>query len=118
MTSLPLHSKRLYQEFVIDLYIFVESSRLRYIRSNQRQLKVEIYQGITETLEDEGHIDVKKIILPSTFIGGPRSMLQLYQDAMALVKLYGKPSLFITMIANLRWPEIKDCLVGNQVPSD
>ncbi|MBW0498906.1 hypothetical protein O181_038621 [Austropuccinia psidii MF-1] len=69
-------------------------------------------------LEDEGHIDGKRIILPSTFIGGTRSILQLYQDAMALVKLYGKPSLFITMTANPRWPEIKDCLVSNQVPSD
>ncbi|MBW0507582.1 hypothetical protein O181_047297 [Austropuccinia psidii MF-1] len=56
MVFLPLHSKRLYQEFVVDLYICIESSRLRYIRSNQRQLKVDIYQGITETLENEGHV--------------------------------------------------------------
>ncbi|MBW0548783.1 hypothetical protein O181_088498 [Austropuccinia psidii MF-1] len=45
-------------------------------------------------------------------------MLQLYQDAMALVKIYGKPSLFITMTANPRWLEINECLVGNQLPSD
>ncbi|MBW0507075.1 hypothetical protein O181_046790 [Austropuccinia psidii MF-1] len=118
MASLPLHRKQLYQEFVANLYICVESSRLRYTFSNQRQLKVEIYQGITEMLEAGGHIDGKNIILPSTFIGGPWSMLQLYQDAMALEKLYRKPSLFITMTANPRWPEKKDCLIGNRVASN
>ncbi|MBW0474139.1 hypothetical protein O181_013854 [Austropuccinia psidii MF-1] len=80
--SLPLHAKRLFQEFVIDLYICIESNRLQYIRSNQKQLKVDMYQGLTETLEAEGDVDGKKFVLPSTFIGGPCAMLQLYQDAM------------------------------------
>ncbi|MBW0471262.1 hypothetical protein O181_010977 [Austropuccinia psidii MF-1] len=116
--SLPLHAKRLFQEFVVDLYICIESNRLQYIRSNQQQLKVDMYQGLTETLEAEGDVDGKKVILPSTFIGGPRAMLQLYQDAMALVKCYGKPSLFITMTANPKWPEIGSCLHEGEIPSD
>jgi len=31
----------------------------------------------------------KIIILPSTFIGSPRNMLQNYQDAMAIVAKFG-----------------------------
>ncbi|KAI7938897.1 hypothetical protein MJO28_014476 [Puccinia striiformis f. sp. tritici] len=49
---------------------------------------------------------VRPVILPSTFIGSPRCMQQLYQDAMALVRKYRPPSLFITMTANPNWPEI------------
>jgi len=48
----------------------------------------------------------KMIILPSTFIGSPRNMLQNYQDAMAIVSKFGKPDLFITMTCNPKWREI------------
>ncbi|MBW0561512.1 hypothetical protein O181_101227 [Austropuccinia psidii MF-1] len=77
-----------------------------------------MYQGLTETLEAEGDVNGKKVVLPSMFIGGPRAMLQLYQDAMALVKFYGKPSLFITMTANPKWPEIGACLREGEIPSN
>ncbi|MBW0559063.1 hypothetical protein O181_098778 [Austropuccinia psidii MF-1] len=116
--SLPLRSKRLFQEFVVDLYLCVERSRLRYIRSNQRKLKVDMYQGLTETLEVEGDVNGKKIVLPSTFKGGPQAMTQLYQDAMALVKHFGRPSLFIKITANRKWPEIQATLKGNEAPSN
>lgn len=33
-------------------------------------------------------------------------MQQLYQDATAIVRKYGRPDLFITMTCNPRWPEI------------
>jgi hypothetical protein len=33
-----------------------------------------------------------------------------YQDAMAIVRQYGKPDYFITFTANPSWPEIKDNL--------
>jgi len=42
----------------------------------------------------------KMVILPSTFIGSPRNMLQNYQDVMAIVARYGKPDIFITMTCN------------------
>ncbi|MBW0490077.1 hypothetical protein O181_029792 [Austropuccinia psidii MF-1] len=71
-----------------------------------------------ETLEGEGQVNGKKIVLPSTFIGGPRAMTQLYQDAMALVKHFGRPSLFITITANPKWPEIQATLRGNETPSN
>ena len=40
------------------------------------------------------------VILPSSFRGSPRVLLQNYQDAMAIVAKYGKPDLFITFTCN------------------
>lgn len=33
-------------------------------------------------------------------------MAQLFQDAMATVRVHGKPHLFLTMTCNPKWPEI------------
>ncbi|MBW0472123.1 hypothetical protein O181_011838 [Austropuccinia psidii MF-1] len=77
-----------------------------------------MYQGLTETLEAKGNAYGKNVVLPSTFIGGPCAMLQICQDDMALVKSYGKPSLFITINANPKWPEIINCLKKGEIASD
>jgi hypothetical protein len=37
----------------------------------------------------------------------PRHMHQLYQDAMSVVRCFGKLDLFITFTCNPDWPEIK-----------
>jgi len=60
----------------------------------------------------------KMIILPSTFIGSPRNMLQNYQDSMAIVSKFGKPDLFITMTCNPKWREIEENLLHGQQASD
>ena len=54
------------------------------------------------------------VILPSTFNGSPRAMNENYQDAMALVRKFGKPDLFITMTCNPSWREITENLEGLQ----
>ena len=45
-------------------------------------------------------------------------MQQNYQDAMAIVRKYGKPDFFITMTCNPSWREIKENLQPNQQASD
>ena len=45
-------------------------------------------------------------------------MHQLYQDAMSIIRAYGKPDLFITFTCNPKWPEIISSLLNNQTPSD
>jgi len=54
------------------------------------------------------------VILPSTFNGSPRAMNENYKDAMALVRKFGKPDLFITMTCNPSWQEITNNLEGLQ----
>ena len=58
-----------------------------------------------------------KVILPSTFTGGPRYMQQACADGIAVCTEYGKPDLFITMTCNPYWPEIKAELLPHQQPS-
>ncbi|SGY19533.1 BQ5605_C014g07674 [Microbotryum silenes-dioicae] len=55
----------------------------------------------------------RSVILGSTFKNSPREITQRYQDAMACVVKYGKPSLFITVTCNPEWPEIKAALGPN-----
>lgn len=45
-------------------------------------------------------------------------MIQLYQDAMSVVRKLEKPDLFITFTSNPTWPEISSELLKHQKPSD
>ncbi|XP_039600649.1 uncharacterized protein LOC120523396 [Polypterus senegalus] len=56
----------------------------------------------------------KMYILPSSFAGSPRNMPQNYQDAMAIVRKYGKPNLFITMTCNPKWEDTVNNLQHGQ----
>ncbi len=58
------------------------------------------------------------IILPSSFTGSPRALNQLYQDAMGIVRRFGKPDYFITMTTNPNWPEIIGNLQEGQMAND
>ncbi|XP_058749869.1 uncharacterized protein LOC131622866 [Vicia villosa] len=48
----------------------------------------------------------KRVVLPSSFVGGKRYMDQLYFDGMAISSRLGFPDLFITFTCNPTWPEI------------
>ncbi|XP_048322404.2 uncharacterized protein LOC125419898 [Ziziphus jujuba] len=75
--SMILHIGRLLQQFVVDMYVKLETSRLDYFRKNQTEIHAELYQGIMDSVdvgETRGIKVGRRIILPSTFIGGPRDM--------------------------------------------
>ncbi|CAA0831305.1 Unknown protein, partial [Striga hermonthica] len=107
--STILLARRLFQQFIVDAYTMVESSRLRYIRFNQSRLLCDMYNGLADVVL-RGDIDPgsreKRIILPSSFTGGARNTIQNYQDAMAICRWAGYPDLFITFTCNPKWPEI------------
>ena len=44
--------------------------------------------------------------------------MQLFQDAMAIVRALGKPDLFVTMTCNPKWPEITKHLLPGQDAKD
>uniref|UniRef100_A0A8R1IAV4 Helitron_like_N domain-containing protein n=1 Tax=Caenorhabditis japonica TaxID=281687 RepID=A0A8R1IAV4_CAEJA len=60
----------------------------------------------------------KRIVLPSSFSGSPRAMVQDYQDAMSSVAKYGKPDYFLTVTCNPKCLEIKNSLEDCQTASD
>jgi hypothetical protein len=115
-----LSAGKLSQQYFVDAYVKTEANRLNYIKQNQSKLRVEKYTGLMDHLQSEaaaqGLTPGKAVILPSSFQGSPRNMLQNYQDAMAIVKKYGKPDYFITMTCNPKWPEITDNLQHGQSP--
>ena len=68
--------------------------------------------GISDAMQTDDHltaIDIGKraSFLPSSFKGSPRNFYQRYLDAMAIVRVYGAPNLFITFTCNSNWPEIQ-----------
>ena len=84
-----------------------------------------MYQGLADMIVardgNERHMGIEvgqRVILPSSFIGGPQYMMQLYQDAMAIVSSKGKLDLFITFTCNPQWKEIKNALLPDQTTSD
>jgi hypothetical protein len=95
-----LYVRRLFQQFAIDTYIKIESSRLDYMRNNQDTLRADLYQGLVDNMHSgEGSAENvrRHTVLSSSFIGGPRDMRHRYMDAMALVRKYGKHDIFLTM---------------------
>ena len=48
----------------------------------------------------------QRIILPSSYHGGPREMHQRYLDGMAITRHFKKIDIFLTMTANPNWPKI------------
>ena len=94
-----LLGRRLFQQWIFDSYVKIERDRIEYIRRNQKQLRVESYQGLVlnNTANDMNCQVGKIVILLSTSIGSPRYMMQNYKDAMAIVHMKRKTDLFITM---------------------
>ena len=90
---------RLFQQFIVDAYAAIEEERLRFIRKKQPQLRADLYKNVRDAVVrgDTSHKSLgKKIVLPATFTGGPRYMIQNNQDAMAICRWAGNLDLFIT----------------------
>ena len=125
---------RLFQEWILDSWITCEDQRLNFIKLNQKKLRADSYKSIQKSVverkqrqeeetedslyhnEDENKIG--RVILPSTYIGSPRWYNSKFQDAMAILRHFTKPTLFITMTTNPNWSEIKDNLLPGQTPQD
>ncbi|CAN1777374.1 ATP-dependent DNA helicase PIF1 [Linum perenne] len=89
-----LLSGKLFQQYVVNAYAFVEAERLDWIRNNQTKLRAHYRNG------------GKKVILASSVTGSPRHKYENFQDAMAICRSVGYPDLFVTFTCNSKWPEI------------
>ena len=112
--------RKLFQQYCVDQYVRVENDRMKYIRDHQKEICAESYFELESWINDDeiGNKKFKKIVLPSSVTGSPRYIEQNYQDAMAMVRRFGKPDYFLTMTCNPNWPEIKDNLLPGQTPND
>ncbi|ONL99141.1 Helicase [Zea mays] len=108
-----LHGKQLFQQFAVDTYIKIESSRLDFICKNQDRLRADLYKGLVDSLhEGENRADKigKRTVLSTSFIGGPRDMRRRYMDAMAL----DRPDL-VVRIFHAKLEELKKRLTKHHI---
>ena len=110
----------LWQEFIVEMWLAAEHSRLRWIRDHQADLRAELYTGVVDALQEGLHPSAigRKIILPASFTCGPRFMQKNLQHALTLLRVIGPSDLFITFTANPNWPEITDNLLPRQAACD
>ena len=109
-TTVPFRFYRLFQQYIVDIWAICDQARLAWIRANQQQIRAELYSGITDALIGDndtvrGPIG-RRTVLPSSYLGSSRFVSQCYQDSMAIVRRYGRPTLFITFTASPYWPEV------------
>ena len=117
-----LLSRRLFQQYLVDMYAKIEQSRLNYAFMNQTQLRTDCYNGLNDCINvsdaDSPNRVGSSIILPSSHSGSPRNLHQLCQDSLAITREKGKPDVFMTITCNPDWPEVKDSLFAGQVSLD
>ena len=90
--STLFYSERLFQQYVVDAWAACDQNTLNWIRHHQSNIQSDLYNGLADSLvlqdttaDTVGH----HYILPSSFMGGPRFMAQLFQDSMAIVQHFG-----------------------------
>jgi Helitron helicase-like domain at N-terminus len=118
-----LRSGKLFQQFIVDTWAAEEQSRLRWIKQNQSNLCADLYNQVVDAFagldnELDNNSIGRRFILPATFQGGTRDMMENLQNSLAISRKYGVADLFITMTANPKWPEVLDALLPGQTPSD
>ena len=119
--STILRACRLFQTYLVDMFACIDQQRLRFIRTQQSKLRITMLDGVEDALSSsDDHLDLnqlgQRIILPSSYLGGPRDMHQRYLDGMAIARHFQKIDIFLTMTANPNWPEvIHELLPGQHV---
>jgi len=82
----------------------VEHENLFFIRQRQTKLQAECYQRIVDAMQEDNSARIgHRIVLPATFIKSPRYMQKFFHDNMVLIKVLGKPDLFVTITCNPNW---------------
>ena len=129
--------RKLMQQFVVDMYAKVETERLRFVGSCQRNCVLNhMLNSLMHFCKVGFTLDTVCAIVenslfsrrcksskhwskshpPQFFCRGPRYMHEWTHNAMSYVRKLGRPSLFVTMTCNPSWPEITNELFYGQLP--
>lgn len=77
----PIHyGRRLFNQYIVDNWVRIESQRADWHRNNQGQLRAENYQQLQDAVSsgDNGNIGTR-IVLGPTFVNSPRYMQAAYR---------------------------------------
>ena len=83
-----LASGDLSQQFIVDVAAKMIGERLIWFRTHQQDIRAESYGNLRTHLQSNTNAEHigKAIRLPSTFVGSPRYMHNLQQDAYAILR--------------------------------
>jgi hypothetical protein len=104
----------------------MEGDLLDFIKVSQDKLRIVSFNDVQDAIEavavngevlDGANLGAR-LVLPATFVGSPRYMNNIYQDAMAVVRHHSFPDLIVTFNTNPLWPEIQRELKAGQTASD
>jgi hypothetical protein len=101
-TTIPFAYFRLFQQYLVDAHAVCDQARLYWIKQNQKTLRADLYQGVADAVTSDDGSEARlgrRIVLPSSYLGGSRFISCCYQDSMAIVRRLGRPTLFITFTA-------------------
>ncbi|GFU51586.1 helitron_like_N domain-containing protein [Trichonephila clavipes] len=120
--NLFLRCRLLLHQFLMDMYVKVESERLRFIALNQTKLRAENYIHLQDAIRNDSDLDPNNlgqmVIFPLLIVNSARYLHEYTQDAFIYLHNYGRPDLFITMTCNYAWPEITLELIPGQNSTD
>ena len=104
----------------MDAWASCDQSKLSWIRSHQNNFRADLYNGVVAMQVPNLNPTTigRSVILPSSHTGEDRFMQQLFQDGMAIVRYFERPTLFITFTVNVKWEEITRELLPGQNASD
>jgi len=120
-------SGKLFQQYIVDMWAASEQNRLKWLHFHQGNLRAELYRQVVDAfsaLDDDVNNAVNpedlgnKVILPATFTGSTRDMMENLQNSLAIARKYGTADMFLTMTANPNWKEVQDALLPGQTPQD
>jgi hypothetical protein len=98
---------------IVDSRACIDEARLHFILLSNDDLRAESLQGLVDAV-GAGRMDGtsvgKKNILPSSYTGGRRYMIENFQDAVAISRVHGCPDIFSTFTCNPKWPKISEAL--------
>ena len=115
---------RLFQEWVLDTYVKVERQRLNYLKSDDFRRKKRgsvlgsLQQAVKEGKRKGAEAGTEVAEVPASHIGSRAYFRKKRYDSYALARVFGNPSLFITMTCNSGWEEIKSELQQGQAAED
>ena len=116
-----LHKSRgLFQQFLTDMYVKIDSERVDYINNHQTELRVDSYEHLRDAINSDAQANEigKPTCMPSSHVGCDRYMRQKVLDGLIYAVHHGPPDLFITVTCNPNWDEIKRELFPGQTAKD
>ena len=110
------HANKLYQQIIVNEWAKSEMQQMTWMKINQHSIRADLYKGVQDSLCAGDIANSGASILASSFTQGNRWYTKAFMNAMALVRVFGKPTFFITMTMDVNCPEVKACLKHGQTP--